>query len=62
MIVVADTGPLHYLILLNYAELLHRRPPTCTVSIEIDPPSTPSTGNVTPSSCCLVPITYSSGK
>jgi predicted nucleic acid-binding protein len=24
MIVVADTGPLHYLILLNHAELLHR--------------------------------------
>ena len=24
MIVVADTGPLHYLILLDHAELLHR--------------------------------------
>ena len=24
MIVVADTGPLHYLILLEHAELLHR--------------------------------------
>jgi len=24
MIVVADTGPLHYLILINHAELLHR--------------------------------------
>ena len=24
MIVVADTGPLHYLILLDHADLLHR--------------------------------------
>ena len=24
MIVVADTGPLHYLILFDHAELLHR--------------------------------------
>ena len=29
----------------------------CTASIEMDPPSTPSTGNVTSSPCCLVAIT-----
>src|SRR5215469_11832129 len=33
--------------------------PNCTVSIEIDPPSTPSTGNVSGSSAALDPITYS---
>ena len=31
--------------------------PTCTESIEMDPPSTPSTGNVTGSPCWRVPIT-----
>ena len=36
--------------------------PTCTVSIEIDPPSTPSTGNVTPSVFCRVPIAYNNGR
>ena len=31
--------------------------PTCTVSIEIDPPSTPSTGNAMPSPRWLAPST-----
>jgi hypothetical protein len=31
--------------------------PTCTVSIEIDPPSTPSTGKEMASLSCLVAIT-----
>ena len=36
--------------------------PTCTASIEIDPPSTPSIGKRTLSRCCFVASTYSSGR
>ena len=36
--------------------------PNCTVSIEIEPPSMPSTGNVTASPSSLAPSTYSSGR
>lgn len=45
MIVVADTGPLHYLILLNHAELLHRFYDEVVVpdavAIELSLPSAP---------------------
>jgi hypothetical protein len=40
--------------------LLHSYP-TCSASIETDPPSTPSTGNATRSEGVRVPITYRSG-
>ena len=36
--------------------------PTCTASMEIEPPSTPSTGNVTGSDGMRVPRTYSRGR
>jgi hypothetical protein len=36
--------------------------PTCTLSIDIDPPSTPSTGKVINSLCWLVASTYNNGK
>jgi len=46
MIVVADTGPLHYLILLDHAELLHRFYGQVVVpdavAIELSSPSAPS--------------------
>jgi predicted nucleic acid-binding protein len=46
MIVVADTGPLHYLILLDHADLLHRFYGEVVVpdvvAIELSSPSTPS--------------------
>ena len=38
------------------------RYPTCTASIDTEPPSIPSTGKVTISLCRLAPITYSSGR
>jgi hypothetical protein len=41
--------------------LLHSYP-TCSASIETDPPSTPSTGNATRSEGVRVPITYRSGR
>jgi predicted nucleic acid-binding protein len=46
MIVVADTGPLHYLILLDHAELLHRFYGEVVVpdavAIELSSPSAPN--------------------
>jgi predicted nucleic acid-binding protein len=46
MIVVADTGPLHYLILLDHAELLHRFYGQVVVpdavAIELSSPSAPN--------------------
>jgi predicted nucleic acid-binding protein len=46
MIVVADSGPLHYLILLDHAELLHRFYGEVVVpdavAAELTAPSTPS--------------------
>jgi predicted nucleic acid-binding protein len=46
MIVVADTGPLHYLILLDHVELLHRFYGQVVVpdavAIELSSPSAPS--------------------
>jgi len=36
--------------------------PTCTVSIDMDPPSTPSIGKVTTSPCWRLPSTYSMGR
>ena len=45
MIVVADSGPLHYLVLLNHAELLHRFYGEVVVpeavAIELSSPSAP---------------------
>jgi predicted nucleic acid-binding protein len=45
MIVVADSGPLHYLVLLDYAELLHRFYGEVVVpeavAIELSSPSAP---------------------
>ena len=38
------------------------RQPTRTLSIDIDPPSTPSTGKLITSCSCLVASTYSRGK
>jgi predicted nucleic acid-binding protein len=47
MIVVADTGPLHYLILLDHAELLHRFYGEVVVpdavATELSSPSAPNT-------------------
>lgn len=46
MIVVADAGPLHYLILLDHAELLHRFYDEIlvpdAVAIELSSPSAPN--------------------
>lgn len=36
--------------------------PNCTLSIEIEPPSMPSTGKVTASPSSLAPSTYRSGR
>ena len=36
--------------------------PNCTLSIEIEPPSMPSTGKLTASPASLAPSTYSSGR
>jgi predicted nucleic acid-binding protein len=45
MIVVADSGPLHYLVLLDHAELLHRFYGEVVVpeavAIELSAPSAP---------------------